>query len=123
MLPAGLVRRWACDSALTRQVIGLGSRVLESSHAHRTLKAHERRALLTQTGGQCQAAGCRRSTRDPGVRLHAHHATPWAATGRTSLADSVSLCDVSHRDLHEGRKVLRLKDGRRLGPDGWVTDG
>ena len=122
VLPAGLVRQWACDSAVLGLVVDLAGRVIETSHTERTLKAHERRAKHTQTGGQCEAAGCTRSTREPGTRMHFHHATPWARCGTTSLSDTVLLCDVTHRDLHEGQKRVRLKNGRVLGPDGWTTD-
>lgn len=118
-LPASLVRRWSCRSTIVRQVLDLRRRVIETSHTARTLKPHERRALLTQTGGVCQGAGCTRSGRDPGTVMHPHHASPWARVRRTSLADTVLLCDRTHQDLHEG-KTVRLKDGRRLGPDGWL---
>lgn len=117
-LPTSLVRRWGCRSTLVRQVLDLRRQVIETSHTARTLKPHERRALLTQTGGVCQGAGCTRSGRDPGTVVHPHHADPWAKVRRTSLADTVLLCDRTHQDLHEG-KTVRLKDGRRLGPDGW----
>lgn len=116
-LPRSLVRRWWCDSAITRFVMGLGHRVLETSHTERTLKAHERRVKRLETGGRCQAAGC---SHGPGHRLVPHHPNPWARCGTTSLADTVLLCEQSHHDLHSGGRVLRLKDGRRLGPDGWV---
>ena len=92
--------------------------MIESSHTSRTLKAHERRALHTQTGGQCQGAGCNRSTRQPGAVLHPHHGDPWSRSGTTSLADSHLFCDSCHGYLHRGH-LLRLKDGRLLGPDGW----
>ncbi len=120
-LPVSLVRRWACAGAATRLVMSLAGRVLEMSHSERTLKGPERRALYAQTGGVCQASGCVRSTRDTGAIMHAHHGTPWARCGSTSLDDTVLLCDASHADIHEGGRVIRLKDGRRLGPDGWVT--
>jgi Domain of unknown function (DUF222) len=115
-LPASLVRRWMCDSRVTRFVLGLGGRVLEVSHTERTLKPHERKALEIQWGGQCAGAGC---IRGPGHRMVPHHATPFAVCGTTSLSDTVPLCEATHHDLHEGRRVLRLKDGRWLGPDGW----
>ena len=35
------------------------------------------------------------------------------------LSDTVLLCTRCHRDVHDGRHALRLKDGRRLSPDGW----
>jgi hypothetical protein len=34
-------------------------------------------------------------------------------------ADRGLLCDLTHAALHVGGKVITLKDGRRLGPDGW----
>lgn len=114
-----LVGRWACGSALTRHVLTLDGKVIATSHGQRTLTRAERRALHTQTGGRCQGHGCTRSTSRPGTVLHPHHATPWALTGTTSLADTVHLCDHCHRHVHHG-KTLQLKDGRRLGPDGWL---
>ena len=62
-------------------------------------------------------AGC---TRGPGSRLVPHHAAPWARSGTTSLDDTVLLREQTHHDLHAGGHVIRLKDGRLLGPDGWV---
>ena len=116
-LPRSLVRRWWCDSAVTRFVLGLGRKVLAVSHTGRTLTATERRVKRLETGGMCEVAGC---ARGPGCRLVPHHPTPYAECGTTSLSDTVLLCESSHHDLHVGRQVLRLKDGRRLGPDGWL---
>lgn len=119
-LPTSLIRRWACDSALTRVVMGLAGKVIEISHTERTLKAHERRALYAQTGGACQGAGCPVTTADPTAIFHAHHADPFASVGATSLSNTVLFCSGDHAHVHGGH-VVRLKDGRRLGPDGWVT--
>ena len=116
-LPASLVRRWACDSAITRFVMGLGNRVIEMSHTARTLKAHERTAKLIETGHTCQAAGCHPP---PGTPLVPHHPEAFARSRTTSFFDTVMLCDRSHHDLHTGGKTLLLKDGRLLGPDGWA---
>ena len=116
-LPRSLVRRWLCDSAVTRFVLSLGSKVLAVSHTGRTLTATERRAKKLETAGCCQVAGC---TRGPGHRLVPHHPTPYAQCGTTSLSDTVLLCEPNHRDLHVGGHILRLKDGRRLGPHGWL---
>ena len=100
-------------------MLDLRGQVIADSHGERTLTRRERRALRTRTGGRCQGFGCGRSTKDPGTVLHPHHADPWSRCGTTSLADTVLLCDSCHRHVHSGH-VLRLKDGRRLGPDGWV---
>ncbi len=117
-LPRSLVRRWWCDSAVTRFLTSMGARVTETSHTERTLKAHERRAKHLETGGQCQGAGCRRGHGQP---LIPHHVDPWAQCGTTSLGDTVLLCEQTHHDLHVGKKTLRLKDGRWLDEHGWVT--
>jgi hypothetical protein len=118
-LPASLVRRWACDSAVSRFVLSLGGRGLEVSHTERTLKPHERRAKKIETGGRCQVAGCGCG---PGARLVPHHPDAWARTGRTCLTDTVLVCERNHRDVHVGGKTLRLRDGRWLNEHGW-TDG
>jgi hypothetical protein len=117
--PAGLVRRLVCDSALTRFVLSLGHRVIESSHTERTLKPHERRIKQIETGGLCQAAGCHKGSHT-GHTLIPHHVTAYAICGTTSLQDTVLFCEVTHHDLHEGSKTIRLKDGRVVGPSGWV---
>ena len=116
-LPLSLVRRWSCDSALTRYIMSLGRKVLDSSHTARTLTGHERRTKHLETGGTCQGAGC---TRGPGSRLIPHHATPWADTHRTSLTDTVLFCEQTHHQLHHGT-TIRLKDGRWLNQDGWTN--
>lgn len=30
------------------------------------------------------------------------------------------ICDVLHRDLHEGGKTITLRDGRHLNESGWT---
>jgi hypothetical protein len=117
-LPASLVRSWACDSAITRFVLSLGNKVIETSHTARTLKPHERRAKHVETGGRCQVAGCRSG---PHVKVVPHHVDAWSRSGATSLADTAALCEVSHHDLHVKKRTLRLRDGRRLNETGWVT--
>ncbi|MCW2614817.1 MAG: endonuclease [Frankiales bacterium] len=117
-LPLALVRRWACSSSLTRFVMSLGGRAIATSHTQRTLTGHERRAKRIETGGRCQGAGC---SHGPGAVLVPHHGNPWATTGTTSLADTVILCLQTHRQVHSGQ-VIRLRDGRRLGPNGWLPD-
>jgi hypothetical protein len=113
-LPLRLVRRWWCDSAATRFVMSLGRRVLETSHTERTLKAHERRAKQVETGAVCQGAGC------SGHGTIPHHPDPWWKTGITSYREAVMLCKRTHHDVHDGKKTIRLKDGRWLNEHGWA---
>lgn len=117
--PAGLVRRLLCDSAITRFVLSLGHRVVEASHTERTLKPHERRIKDLETGGVCQAAGCSNGDAT-GYRLVPHHPTPYSIDPVTSLQDSVLFCELTHHDVHVGGRTVRLKDGRVLGPLGWI---
>jgi hypothetical protein len=117
--PAALVRRLLCDSAITRFVLSLSHRVIETSHTERTLKPHERRIKQLETGGICQVAGCSKGLHT-GHRLTPHHPTPYSVDPVTSLHDTVMLCDLSHSDVHVGGKTIRLKDGRVIGPHGWV---
>jgi len=119
LLPHTTVQRIVCDSRLTRVVLDARGHSVEVSHSLRTLTARERTALDVQWGGWCARGGC---TRGPGSKLFPHHAEPWHATGTTSLAETVPLCDTDHHHIHEGHRTLRLKDGRLLGPDGWVHD-
>jgi hypothetical protein len=118
-VPMSLVKQWLCDSAVTRFVMGIGGRVIEMSHTARTLKPHERRAKLMETGEVCQAAGCHPP---PGTPLVPHHPDAFARSATTSFFDTVMLCDRSHDDIHVGGRTLRLKDGRLLGPNGWVRE-
>jgi hypothetical protein len=119
-LSLSLVRKVMCDSAVTRFVLSLGHQVIEMSHTVRTLKTHERRAKTVETGGRCEAAYCHSP---PGRRLIPHHPEPYAVSGKTSFYDTVMLCEGGcHDDLHLGGKVLRLRNGRLLGPEGWVSE-
>ena len=115
-LPLSLVKKWWCDAYVTRYVLGLGHRVLETSHTSRTLKAHERRIKHLETGGQCEGAGC---TRGPGCRLVPHHPDAFARCGTTTLGDTALLCEPEHDAVHNGQTIT-LKDGRRLNASGWV---
>lgn len=118
--PAALVRRTLCDSAITRFVLSLGHRVVESSHTERSIKPHERRIKDVETGGVCQAAGCYKGDQT-GHRLIPHHVIPYAICGSTSLEDTVLVCEGTHHDVHDGDKTVRLKGGRVIGPLGWVV--
>jgi hypothetical protein len=57
------------------------------------------------------------------LRQHRHRPPPrqpWWKTGRTTLGDLVPLCKGNHHDLHDGRRTLLLRDGRRIDENGWV---
>jgi hypothetical protein len=117
-IPRSLIRQWWCDSAVSRFVLSLGRKVIETSHTERTLKAHERRAKLIETGGRCQIAGCRCG---PDAKLIPHHPDAWARTHSTCKDDTVLACEADHHHIHTGATV-RLRDGRLLNDNGWVQE-
>jgi hypothetical protein len=51
-----------------------------------------------------------------------HHPDPWVHCGTTSFFDTVMVCDRSHDDIHVGGRTIRLRDGRLLGPNGWIPE-
>ena len=114
------VRRLLCESRLTRVVLDAKARVVEVSHTQRTATALERLLKHVETGGVCQRAGCDHGPAT-GHRLVPHHGEPWASSRSTSLGDTVLLCEADHEhELHRRGRRLTLKDGRVIGPDGWV---
>ena len=119
-LPRTLLRRWWCDSLVTAYVLSRGGRALRSTHLGRTLTASERRGAHLEARGRCAGVGCCRSGIDPTVELVPHHVRRWTDDGVTRLDDTVLICDVLHRDLHEGQRTVRLRDGRLVDERGWV---
>ena len=113
------IRRLLCGSVFTRLVLDARSRVIDLSHDERTLKAYERLMLRVESGGVCATAGCSRGPAT-GDALIPHHARLFASTGVTSREDTVPLCEADHHQLHKNDRVLTLKTGRQIGPDGWV---
>ncbi len=114
------IRELLCRSTFTRLVLDATRRVVEVSHTQRTSTALERLLLGVQCGGVCQRKGCGDGPAT-GHRLIPHHGELFSNTGRTSLADTVMFCEIDHdHELHGKGRTLELKDGRVLGPHGWV---
>ncbi len=108
-IPAETVRRWACDSAITR-IIGTSELEYETAHAARTIPPATRRVLLARDG-HCVFPGCDR----PAPWCDGHHLTFWADGGPTKLDNLGLLCGQHHRMVHEEGWTLLRKDGR------WIT--
>lgn len=119
-IPRAMLRRWWCDSTITAYILGRTGQALRVVHGGRTLTALERRAALIEHRGWCAGDGCCRGGPSPGRDLRPHHVRRWADDGRTSLDETILICDVLHRDLHEGRRTVRLRDGRHISEQGWV---
>jgi hypothetical protein len=114
------VRDLLCRGQFTRMVMDARNRVVEVSHTQRTATALERLILHVQTGGVCQRRACGNGPRT-GHPLVPHHVELFSDTGTTALDDTVWICDVDHDHyLHGQDRNLTLKDGRVIGPNGWV---
>jgi len=119
MIPRSMLHRWWCDSRVTGYVLNRGGQALRAIHLGRTLTALERRAAAIEHRNQCAGIGCCRSGTDPTTELVPHHVRRYTDDGVTSLTDTVLVCDVLHRDLHEGKQRIRLRNGRYLTENGW----
>ncbi len=113
------VRELLCRSTFTRLVLDAKRRVVDVSHTQRTSTGLERLLLGVQCGGVCQRKGCGNGPAT-GHRLKPHHGELFSNTGRTTIDDTVMLCEIDHdHELHGKGRTLELKDGRVLGPHGW----
>ncbi|WP_369372559.1 DUF222 domain-containing protein [Promicromonospora sp. Populi] len=98
--PSALVRRLACDSAITRVVFGPDGAVLDVGRAQRTVTGQMRRAVIARDQ-HCVYPGCDQ----PPSRCEVHHAvTHWADGGATSVANSALLC-WHHHQLVDARGI------------------
>lgn len=113
--------RWvACDSTVTRIVLGPDGVPLDVGRTKRVVPPHIRRAV-EQRDGHCVFAGCHNPTHWCDV----HHLAEWALDqGDTSLDNSALLCERHHTKVHHGFRVERddgAPPGRRwhtYRPDG-----
>jgi len=119
-IPRRMLQRWWCDSRVTAYVLNRGGQALRAVHLGRTLTALERRAAAIEHRNRCAGVGCCRGGTDPTTELVPHHLRRYADDGVTSLTDTILVCDVLHRDLHEGKQRVRLRNGRYLTENGWV---
>ncbi|HJE50941.1 MAG TPA: HNH endonuclease [Tessaracoccus flavescens] len=107
-VPAGALRRLACDADVLPVVLGSESEVLDVGRAQRLVTPGIRRTLSLRDGG-CVFPGCDK----PDASCEAHHVRPWWAGGVTSLDNLALLCPHHHKlvepDRYEtGRDRWRL---------------
>jgi len=114
-MAAETARRMACDASTVHLHEDESGAPLDIGRKSRTIPAALRRVLKSRDKG-CRFPGC------PNTRyVDAHHIHHWAQGGETKLANLVQLCRFHHRQVHEGRVVIkRLDDGalRFVKPDG-----
>ncbi|KQS71330.1 HNH endonuclease signature motif containing protein [Modestobacter sp. Leaf380] len=96
--------RWvACDSAVTRIVMGPDGLPLDIGRTKRVVPPHVRRAV-EERDGHCVFAGCFNPTHWCDV----HHVLEWVLDqGDTSLDNSALLCERHHTKVHHGFRVER----------------
>ena len=107
-ISAGQVRRLACNAGLVPAVLGSRSEPLDLGRKTRLHSGSQRTALALRDRG-CTAAGCDR----PPAWCEAHHETPWAAGGGTSVRQGRLLCPHHHHLAHDDHyQMTRLPDGK-----------
>jgi hypothetical protein len=106
-LSAARARGIACDSTVTRIVLGPQGLPLDVGRTHRVVPPHLRRAVENRDG-HCVFAGCGAPTHWCDV----HHLVEWINDGETSLDNSALLCERHHTKVHHGFRVERPPDGR-----------
>ena len=95
--------RWiACDSKVSRIVLGPDSLPLDVGREHRTVPPHLRRAVV-ERDRDCVFAGCEA----PNWFCDVHHLVEWIDDGETSLDNSALLCERHHTKIHHGYRVER----------------
>jgi hypothetical protein len=102
MLSAARARWVACDSTVTRIVLGPDGLPLDVGRTHRVVPPHLRRAV-EQRDVHCVFAGCGAPTHWCDV----HHLVEWINDGETSLDNSALLCERHHTKVHHGFRVRR----------------
>ncbi len=104
------VERFACDSGVTRVLLGSESTVIDVGRSKRTVTGPARRALEARDG-HCRWPGCDR----PAKWSAAHHVVHWIHGGSTHLSNLILLCHRHHWMVHEGRwQIVQSDDGRML---------
>jgi hypothetical protein len=109
-ISAKAVERLACDSTLTRVVLGSDSVVIDVGRAKRVVPGATRKALNTRDNS-CRWPGCDR----PASWSAAHHLVHWTKGGNTDMANLVLLCYRHHVMAHEGGwQLVQTDEGRLL---------
>lgn len=96
------LRRIACDSSVTRIVLGPDSEVIDVGRKTRVWSPAQRRAIIARDR-HCQGRGCRRDGRHCDI----HHTTHWADGGETTIANGRLLCRPCHTREHLTERLRR----------------
>jgi hypothetical protein len=103
-------RRWVCDAAISRIVLGPRSEPLDVGRRTHVVPAPIRRAVIARDR-HCAFPGCDR----PPPWCDAHHVVHWADGGDTALSNLVLLCRSHHRLIHRRAGFeVRMDEGRPI---------
>ncbi len=91
-------------------------------HSARTIPGTELKGARVQFDNRCPGIGCCPGEPNPLIPLVPHHVKKHADHRRTALDETLLVCDRLHADLHLGKRTIRLRDGRLISEDGWLTD-
>jgi hypothetical protein len=118
VLPAGTVRRLACDAKVIPAVLGSDGAILDFGRTTRLISPALRAFLIARDGG-CVFPGCDR----PASWCQAHHRQPWQHGGRTDRDGLDLLCDRHHHLVHEGGWTITIADDAERTPWFHPPDG
>jgi len=95
ILTVETVRQTACDSSITRIILGPDSEILDVGRKTRVWSPPQRRAIIARDR-HCQAKGCDRDPRWCDI----HHTDHWADHGETNITKRILLCHWHHTKEH-----------------------
>ena len=114
------VERLACESTLTRILLGSESQVIDVGRSRRVPSGPGRKGLEARDQHCRWPTGCDR----PAKWSVAHHVVHWIHGGTTDLDNLILLCHRHHWLVHEGRwQLVRGDDGQMLAIPPTVTFG
>lgn len=105
-LEAEVVKRLACDAAITTIIEDDDGHPLNVGRKSRVIPPAIKRALHVRDGG-CRYPGCCQSR-----WIDAHHIEHWVDGGETRLDNLVTLCRYHHTQLHKGEYCIHVQGNR-----------
>ncbi|MEW1819733.1 DUF222 domain-containing protein [Arthrobacter sp. NPDC080031] len=105
-VPAGTLRKIACDADIIPVVLGGEGKVLDIGRASRVFPPHIRKAITARDKG-CAFPGCTM----PAPWCEAHHIEYWSRGGPTSTANGTLLCSHHHHLIHKEDWHIQVRNG------------
>ncbi|WP_253190797.1 HNH endonuclease signature motif containing protein, partial [Arthrobacter sp. SRS-W-1-2016] len=105
-VPAGTLRKIACDADIIPVVLGGEGQVLDIGRASRVFPPHIRKAITARDKG-CAFPGCTM----PAPWCEAHHIEYWSRGGVTSTANGTLLCGHHHHLIHKEDWHIQVRNG------------